>query len=263
MKGIAKFAEYSISGGFLWLNVIIFITLLSLPSDTSHDLLGSTLELWGNWVKDYTSHLQASSEFDLFKNSLNTLAAALFVLLIFCTGLALDLLSPFFCSQVEVIYFRKNIKNKDHLWFKKFISEHKEYIQDDYEKFIEEPLFKLSSPDVWRVQKKRYNRINSFLMAYLFANSGNTYLDQLTDKIRLWYTSRSLTTALLVLGVLLNLLVVSDSVVVASVASTVLYVFVVPLLLVVLSLALTIGAFCRVNASMLALAYQIHSKNNC
>jgi len=257
MKGITRFAEYSISGGLLWLNVVVFATLLSIPPESSLGLIGSILDVWGDWVTVLESHLRQSSNFDAFKNTINTLAASLFVLLVFCTGLALDLLSPLFCSQLEILFFRNNIKVKEEKWFSTLVKKHEKYLHDDYNSFVSEPLIKISDPGVWRAQKKRFNRINSFIMAYLFVNSDNVYLTQLTDKIRIWYTCRAITTSLLALCVLLNFLSVSNSFAVANATNTFIYTLLIPSILVIISFSITIGTFCRVSNSMLALAYHI------
>ena len=260
MKGIARFAEYSISGGLLWINIIVFITLINFPADTTQGFLYTTIDLWNEWLTEFSSHLKQANSFELFSNTINSLAASLFILLIFCTGLMLDLISPFFCTQIEILFFRKSIKSKEYQWLKRLTEKHVDFLQDDYQTFVDEPLFDYRSPKVWPAQKRRYNQINSFLLAYLFANSDNLYLTQLTDKLRLWYTSRAITTSLLVLCVLLNLLSITSSSVTNDHTSTFLYTLIIPLILISISFFITVGAYTRFSNSMLALAYHIQRK---
>ena len=259
MKGIARFAEYSISGGLLWLNILLFMTLLYAPDNPSFSTI---MEMWRGWLTSLGGQPEQLSNLDVFGKSINTIVASLFVLLVFCTGLLLDLLSPLICSQLEVIFFRNSIKLSERAWFETLVKKHEAYLHDDYSKFISQPLFNTKNPKIWKAQKKRASRINSFLMAYIFVNSNNVYLTQLTDKMQIWYTCRSITTSLLMLCLLLNFLPFIDDSAVDNNYEIILFTLVLPTFLLLMSIGITIGAFLRVNDAMLALAYHLDLNKN-
>lgn len=260
MKGIARFAEYSVSGGLLWLNILLFMTLLHLPDNPSFI---NVMSIWKDWLTDLGDQSRLPSNLDIFSKSLNTIAVSLFVLLVFCTGLLLDLMSPLICSQLEVMFFRNSIKISEQKWLDTLVKKHEIYLHDDYAKFIFEPLFSAKNPKIWNAQKKRASRINAFLMAYIFVNSNSVFLTQLTDKMQIWYTCRSITTSLLVLCLLLNFLPVIDNNVIDNNWKIIFLTLILPIFLLLISISITIGAYLRVNNDMLALAYHIYQNKNC
>src|SRR3569833_198480 len=90
-----RITEYSITGGLLWVNIFLLATMLNLPLDRL-DWRGASL-VWSAWI-DTLAPLK-SIELALpsaQQNSLGTLLCSLVIIVIFISGILLELIGPVF-----------------------------------------------------------------------------------------------------------------------------------------------------------------------
>src|SRR6266704_4976348 len=111
-----RITEYSITGGLLWVNVFLFATLVNLPVDQI--TLNAALQKWVTWFAAMAP-LKATLEMALpaaLQSSLGTLLGALVFIVIFFSGIVLDLIAPLFFVPIELYFFRKWLVQKNRGW---------------------------------------------------------------------------------------------------------------------------------------------------
>ncbi len=253
MKSVVRFAEYSLTGGLLWVNLAIFVTLLALPEAS----LGSAVRVWQAWLEDLDQWLQPIQNSPLLEDTLNTLLAALGIILIFCTGLLLDLVSPQFCIPFQMLFLKRQLSREQHHWFAKLAHDNRDFLLDDYCQFLQQPLFKLSDYRQWFTQRHRFLRIQAFTQAYLFVFSSNSQIEPLMDQFRIWNISRSLFTSLVLLSALLGFVAIFGNIGHATGLAFWLGIGI-PLALTGLAYLSAQAVFARLSNNVLAIAYHTY-----
>ncbi len=199
MKAAVRFAEYSLTGGFFWLNVFLLLTLLHL--DAGHGTwTGALLDLWSGWLRRLDEALGRAG-------GLEALITALTLLVVFATGLLLDLLAPIFFAPFEVAAFRRFFRDPRQTWMDELTRRQGDHLHHDLEDFLREPVFSWRDPRLAGRQRHRYERLRAFLLVHLYTHAAGTRLDELLDQLRLVRTSRALSLSLALLALFLATLV--------------------------------------------------------
>jgi len=200
MKQVAWLTEYGITGGVLLLNALVFITLLNLEAATSNSIFShNVFSLWQGWATQFKAFTSPFTDDELVLTVVSTLVAALSVILIFCTGLFLDLTAPIFFIFYEMGVFKRTLVSR--AWFAELMRAHPGLIEEDFRRFVECPEHTWRTSHQWWAQRARYARIHSFVFTYLFFNAQGASLDQLQEQLRLWRTSRTVSTSMIFLAI--------------------------------------------------------------
>ncbi len=198
MKAAVRFAEYSLTGGFFWLGVFLFLTLLHL--ETRGDWLTNLSLLWQHWLQ-HLGRLTGQVQ------GLQTLSASLTLLVVFATGLILDLLAPFLYAPLEVATMRRMLQADDQQWLTELTRRHRAYLGTTVEDLRDQPSFSWHDPRQALRQRRRYERLRAFLLAHLFVHTPDAHLEDVLDQLRLWRTARALSLSLALLALFLALVV--------------------------------------------------------
>lgn len=204
MKPIAALTEYGITGGVLLVNLFIFATLLNLQIAHADITFPQAIALWQRWAEHFGELAAPFAGNKLLEPVLSTLVATLSVILIFCTGLLLELTAPLFFALFEILAFKRWLARKDYAWVGDLMQVHETLLDSDYRRFINDPPRAWWLPQRWLAQRARYTRIQSFIFSYLFFNARGASLEQLQEQIRLWRTSRAVSTSMIILGIALT-----------------------------------------------------------
>jgi len=204
MKPIAQLSEYGITGGVLLLNLFVFATLLNLQIAHLDITFPQAIALWQHWAERFAAIAAPFTGNKLLEPVLSTIIAALSVILIFCTGLLLDLTAPLFFTLFEILAFKRWLARKDYTWVGEFMQAHHDLIEEDYPRFVSDPPLAWWVPQRWLAQRARYTRLHSFICSYLFFNARGASMEQLQEQIRLWRTSRAVSASMIFLGVALT-----------------------------------------------------------
>lgn len=204
MKGLVKLTDYSITGGIFLLNLFLFATLVyQLGHDKPIDLV-SFLATWQDWVNKAAGVAGSANQSPPVQSALSALVGALSVILIFCTGLMLDLLAPAFFTFFEMWQFRRWLASDDQRWMSRIIARNDELIGGDFSAFAAaRPIRWLLDIRYFLAHRHHYLRLRSFIFSYIFVKASGAKLDELVDQIRIWEISRAIATAML-LQIFLN-----------------------------------------------------------
>jgi len=255
-----RITEYSITGGLLWVNIFLFATLLNLPLDRL-DWSGAS-QVWSAWI-DTLAPLK-SIEMALpsaLQNSLGTLLGALVIIVIFFSGILLELIGPVFFVPLELYFFRKWLVQKNRGWLDRLIDDNGGFIAADYLAFVGGRLVDWRHPLAWFEQRRCFHKISAFLLSHIMVFSQAAALDELMDRIHLWRTSRAISTSLVVLAVLLTfgpLAPISRGL--EHDPRLWLIATVIPLLLTLISAVITLSAYSRMCLYLSSLAYSTTRK---
>lgn len=204
MKPVALLTEYGVTGSVLLLNLFIFATLLTLQIANLDITFPQALNLWQHWAERFAGVTAPFADNKLLEPVLSTIIATLSVILIFCTGLLLDLTAPLFFTLFEILAFKRWLARKDYAWVGELMQAHRSLVEDDYQHFINDRPLTWWLPRRWLAQRARYTRLHSFINTYLFFNAQGASLEQLQEQIRLWRTSRAVSASMIILGVALT-----------------------------------------------------------
>ncbi len=254
MKGIVRFAEYSVTGGLLWLNLFLFFTLISLNEAS----IAATLELWQGWLAQLKTQLSPAQDISLIESTLSTLLAALSIILIFCTGLLLELISPLFCVSFQMPCFKQQLQHPQQRWFARLAEDNREIVAEDYQKFITQPLFQLNDYRQWFRQRQRFLRMQTFIRTYLAVFASGSHMDTLFDQYRIWRISRSLFTSLVLLSAALGFLAVFNDSITHAARPLFWFSIAIPMALTALSYLSARALFVQLSANMLATTYHTY-----
>lgn len=248
MKTSTRFGEYLITGGLLWITLFIYSTILSINlGQHDPDIIG----LWQYWLAPFEQMKALMTMIPTaMQSSVGTLLAALAVIFVFCTGLLLDLLSPIFFTPLEMVFFRRWHLGANRGWLDALIEKNADYIKTDYQTYVEGRLFDWRQPFAIFPQRRAYNKLQSFLLAYIMVVSHAAKLDMLEDQISLWHTSRAISTAMLTLAMLMQITPWSTPSLSLSLTLSI-----IPLLLWSLSVFITLAMFSRVGHSICSIVY--------
>lgn len=256
-----RITEYSITGGLLWVNIFLFATLLNLPLDRLN-WNGASL-VWSGWIATLAP-LKSTMETALpsaLQSSLGTLLGALVIIVIFFSGIVLDLLGPLFFVPFELYFFRKWLVRKNRDWLDRLIVDNGEFIAADYSTFVGGRVIDWRHPLAWFEQRRCFHKISAFLLSHIMVFSQAAALDELMDRIHLWRTSRAISTSLVVLAVLLTfgpLAPISRGL--EHDPRAWLIATVVPLLLTLISTIITLSTYSRMCLYLGSLAYSTTRK---
>ncbi len=195
MKSIIGLAEYTLTGGFLWILFLVFATLIGMERQD----LGA-VEVWAAWLNDLPK-LPSGEQTLLLKDSIPVAVTGVMLIGIFATGLMLDLVAPFVFVAFEIGWARKWLMRDPATWFTNLIAQHGELVSKDYETLS-------GSRSLWRPaisQVGEYRRLMLFLVSYVLGSSNAGQQEEIFDRMKLWRVSRTLSVSLLVLSTLLTL----------------------------------------------------------
>ncbi|HFE37777.1 MAG TPA: hypothetical protein ENK06_05075, partial [Gammaproteobacteria bacterium] len=141
MKGLARFAEYSMTGGILWTNVFVFATLIYYQPVVDQSIWGNIFSLWIDWSRTASHAFSPLQNSLAFGGSFSSVLTTLGIILIFCSGLLLSLISPLFCVPFEMLVFRRKLIHENNQWLDEIISHYQDFMQSDYVNFKAMPIF--------------------------------------------------------------------------------------------------------------------------
>lgn len=278
MKGIARFAEYGITGGLMWFLVFLFFSINQADDLSPH----SVINLWSEQIVLINSQFQTntvnstlnisiSDSGTVEKNIINTpvgdslldlkstisgLLSALAIVLVFCTGLLLDLIAPSWCGTFELIYLKYRLRKKPDHWFTDLLEQHHDFLQNSYSQLADTRIRGWIIPKNWQKDRTAYHCLRNFLFGYLYVNAGQTQQGPLLEKVRIWRTGRATAMSLLLLGVMMGTVsltqhdVSSNTQLVISIA--------IPIALILLSCMVSVMTFSRMHCSILSHVYHTH-----
>jgi hypothetical protein len=255
-----RITEYSITGGLLWVNVLLFAILLNLPVDLPVDQfnLDTASQKWAAWIdamaplKDTLAVLPSG-----LQSSLGTLLGALVIIVIFFSGIVLDLIAPVFFLPIELYFFRKWLIQKNRGWLDRLIAANGEFIAADYQTFIDGRVRDWKRPMAWFEQRRCFQKVSAFMLSHIMVFSQASALEELMDRVHLWRTSRAISTSMVVLAVLLTFFYPLGPVSHGQGHDLRLWMIatIIPLLLTLISALITLGTYSRMCLSLCSLTY--------
>lgn len=252
-----RITEYSITGGLLWVSVFLFATLLNLQLNQQAITLDQAMNLWGEWITAMAPLTEALAGLSSsLQGSISTLLAALAIIVIFFSGIILDLLGPVFFISFEMMFFHKWLVTKNRPWLDRLIADNREFIGEDYRIFIESCNFNWKRPLAWFERRRCYNKLWTFLLSHIMVFSKAAGLDELMDRVHIWRTSRAISASMVVLGCLLNFTPLVHTP--ENHAATVTFALTsigVPVVLFAVSALITLGTYSRMCIVLCSLAY--------
>ena len=251
MKPITQLTDYGVTGGVLLLNLFIFATLLGLQIAHQDITFPQAIALWQHWAERFVTLSAPFIGNKLLEPMVSTFLATLAVILIFCTGLLLELTSPWVFTLFEILAFKRWLLRKDYVWLGNLMQVHHPLIGEDYQRFINDPPWALWPPQRWMTQRLRYTRLQSFIFAYLFFNARGASVEQLQDQTRLWRTSRAISASMIFLGVALTSYAQDGG----NIGEQILIVIGIPALLFTVSALTTVTIHTRLCMTMCSLLY--------
>jgi hypothetical protein len=216
-----RFSEFGITGAFFWMIQIVVIFLASK----------NPLALWNNWMDGITPFFDAIP--DALKISVSGVFGVLGIMIIFVFGLLLDLLGSLY-TATEMFLFRQQLE-KNRSWFDSYMEKEKDFIGDDYIRFLNHPA------DYWKFQKESwrfnknilyyllkkpinilrkkgnapfpttqsydmflyidsYTRLWSLLISNISIHSATLYFDYFYEQMKFWRTARAISVAIFLFG---------------------------------------------------------------
>ena len=204
MKPIAALTEYGITGGVFLLNLFIFLTLLGLQIAHQDITFPQAVLLWQHWAGRFIALTAPFTGSPLLEPMVSTFLATLAVVLVFCTGLLLEMTAPWVFTVFEILAFKRWLLRKEYAWMGELMHTHHDLIGEDYQRFIHDPPWVWWPPQSGLAQRVRYTRLQSFIFSYLLFNASDASLEQLQEQTRLWRTSRAVSASMIFLGVALT-----------------------------------------------------------
>lgn len=278
MKGIARFAEYGITGGLMWFLVFLFFSINQADDLTPK----SVLNLWSEEIALINAQFQTSEvesrlnvsvsengtlernlvptsageSFLDMKTTISGLLSALAIVLVFCTGLLLDLIAPSWCGTFELIYLKHRLRKKRHAWLNDLLEMHHDFLQNSYSQLADTHIRAWVLPKNWKKDRAAYNCLRDFLFGYLYVNAGQTQQGPLLEKVRIWRTGRATAMSLLLLGVMMGTITITQE----NVSSTTQLIvsIIIPITLILLSSLVSMMTFSRMYTSILSHVYHTH-----
>lgn len=257
MKNVALLAEYGITGTLLTFNLFIFGTLLSLHLTGEPFTVGTALRLWSVWLQSFAQALAPLGTNDAISSASNAVLATFATLFIFCTGFLLEITAPLFFTPMEMLVFKRWMSSDDRCWFNEIVERNHELIKRDYESFVSSSSWHWLLPSQYLRHRQQYNRLRSFVFSYLFVHAGDVNIDEFTDQVRLWQTTRAIATSMIYLGVLLTWLAVDEHNTMADIAFVSIGL---PSILFGISVLLTLAIFSRLCNTLCSLIFLIDRK---
>ena len=266
MKISDRFTDYGLIGGLFWMMQALLLWLI-MPGSAS-----LPVEL----IKNIGTISPGA------QSVLTALLGALAVVVIFTTGLLLDLFGSFYLRYIEMMAFHALAKTHES-WLRRLFEKYPDYVQSDWTLLLRLPswwskqqwISALKVFVFWNARYRKeyvealranlvprgsYVRLQAFLFSYVFLHSGTEKIELLTNQISLWNTSRTIAAAMALCAVEAPLLWLFFSERQFLLLRLFSYLF--QLLFTAAAFAITTAAFRRVCSTLLALAYLIDHKAN-
>ncbi len=198
MKSIVGLLEYTVTGAFVWLVFLLFVTMVAMGGGWNAAL---ATQAWQSWLENLPSvppaMLQASG---IGREMLSLALGGALLIAVFSTGLLLDLLAPMVFVTLEIQWARKWMLREARPWMERLIREHGELVSSDYQALVE-GTGNLWRPVPWRVEK--YRRLCIFLISYVLAASKSGLQEDFLDRLKVWRVTQAISLSLIVLWGLL------------------------------------------------------------
>lgn len=189
-----RFIEYAVVGSFFWIIQFAF----GMYGGNQH------LGFFYGLVDSYTelmNFVTNSLHLDLVKGSIENLLAALSIIMVFATGLLMEMLSSFFIFT-EVDVFTRHLKQND--WVTSCVPADHQGIKRDFEALTGQDqgtgfkawLKRTFSP---LLLIRQYKRLYNILFSYVIVHGGSLKLDYMFDQLSVRRTSRGISAAILFL----------------------------------------------------------------
>jgi len=252
-----RFTDYGLIGGFFWLLQCSLLGIVFWPMPGWDPLLPAV-------CKDLIA--LPPSAYPV----LAALLGALALIVIFTTGLLLDLLGSSYFRVVEANIFIAHLR-RNKRWMERLMKENGDYIQDDWLQLLgTSPDWSKARISVWfkvlmfwnsgyRREfvseswglREPYTRIQSFLLIYVLVAAGVEKIELLSAQINLWNTGRAIAAGAM-FGSLLGVVVIifTHSFMFAAAQ----------MCLMIIALAIISSAYARVCSTLFALTYVVASR---
>lgn len=258
MKAVTQFAEFSITGGLLWFNVFLFVTIqtLGFGATALPEPLQQVLDLWSNWAVSVSVIVESVAGASLLGTILNAILSFLSVILLYLSGIALDLVAAVLFLPMEMAHFRRQARRGSG-WLTELTQEHSGYFGGDFQAFKDDPLLKLGDPCFFFLQRRRYIKTSAFLLSYMTVQGGEARLDHVMDQVRVWRMARAFGASLCIFAVMLSLSFffnASGTGISGFIWGFSIYLLI-PILLVAAALGLAMGTYTKTNAAITAMTY--------
>jgi len=248
MTNTERLTEYSISGGMFWLALFAFATVTQLPSGGSFQ---EAIILWEFWIKSLADVLAPLNEAgDVLKSAFGTVFGVLGIIMIFCTGILLDIFSAVLFAFPEMCHFKRWLVRNNSNWVNQLCEENKSYIGSAFTLFLDEKLLDAKDPGQFFRQRQRYTKLRSFLVSFILLNANEGHSADLMNQLRLWRQSRAIAAAMVTMGAALNF----------SSPNNLWLAILIPVVLFLVSYSIALGMFARVNVTMCSMAYLLNKK---
>lgn len=187
-----RFIEYAIVGSFFW---VIQFSFLTLGGNDGFGFFYNLADSYEKFITFATSHLHLDST-DPLKGSIENLLATLSIIMVFATGLLMEMLSIIFVFT-EVDVFTRHLKHN--VWVTSFAPADHPGMKNDYQALTEPPhsiLRRVFSPILLI---RNYKRLYHLLFSYIIVHGGSFRLDYLFDQLSIRRTSRGVSASILFL----------------------------------------------------------------
>jgi hypothetical protein len=265
MKISDRFTDYGLIGGLFWMMQALLLWLI-MPGSAS-----LPVEL----IKNIGTISPGA------QSVLTALLGALAVVVIFTTGLLLDLFGSFYLRYIEMTAFHALAKTNES-WLRRLFEKYPDYVQSDWTLLLRLPSWWSKQQWIaglkvfvfWNARYRKeyaeelranlvprgsYVRLQALLFSYVFLHSGTENIELLTNQISLWNTSRTIAAVLALFAVEAPLLWIFSG---RQFLLPQMFSYLVQLLFTAAAFAITTAAFRRVCSTLLALAYLIDHKAN-
>lgn len=197
MKSIVGLVEYTVTGAFLWLALLVLAMLT-----------GENLNPFEGWLDYLLEHSKAMAEeldertMSLLKDGVAILFAGIVFISVFATGLFIDLVAPIACGAFEIRWIRKWLLKKEEEWFVSLVAEYGELVGPAYARLTDKKLAR------WKpafLLAEAYRVVSAFVLTYALGGAKNAQTEQLLERMKIWRVTRALAVTMLILAVALLL----------------------------------------------------------
>lgn len=195
MKSIIGLVEYTVTGAFLWLALLVLAMLT-----------GENLNPFEGWLDYLVKHSKALAKgldertLSLLKDGVALLFAGIVFISVFATGLFIDLVAPIVCGALEIRWIRTWLLKKEERWFVGLVDQYGELVGPAYARLTDKklarwkPAFLLAEP---------YRAVSAFVLTYALGAAKTAQTEQLLERMKIWRVTRALAVTMLILALAL------------------------------------------------------------
>jgi hypothetical protein len=192
-----RLTDYVVVGGFFW------IALFTLTSVMAFGVLR-----WTNPVTAVPALMENVP--DKAITPLVALLGALTIVIVFTTGVFLDLLAGYFFRGEEMRVFQSHAKKNDS-WMHALVARNEDYIQTDWATILSAPgrLMEEASAaqskahaEAIKAGLEAYTRMHAFFLSWVFLKAGANKIEWLSNQMSVWSISRTAAMAVAIIGIL-------------------------------------------------------------